>query len=182
MVSIPGTEAVKAFPLILRQVAIRWGRGCWRWGCKRCGYCLCLLYRICRLFLNRHTAPHQCHANNPESDDGTVDVLPRLMPRVRKAEVESAVNGFCQYCESESVDGEVFARLHRRVKRLEFYLDEEQCRRVNESYQQEMDRRFAAGGFKLTEFIVTNLSYPTLEQWFPHTKKLAEISRCRYLK
>ena len=85
------------------------------------------------------------------SDDGTVDVLPRLMPRVRKAEVESAVNGFCQYWESEYVDGEVFARLHRRVKRLEFYLDEEQCRRVNESYQQEMDRRFAAGGFKLTE-------------------------------
>ena len=85
------------------------------------------------------------------SDDGTVDILPRLMPRVRKAEVESAVNGFCEYCQSESVDGEVFARLHKRVKRLEFYLDEEQCRRVNEAHEQEMERRFAAGGFKLTE-------------------------------
>ena len=85
------------------------------------------------------------------SDDGTVDIMPRLMPRVRKAEVESAVNGFCEYCGSESVDGEVFARLHTRVKRLEFYLDEEQCRRGNEAYEQEMDRRFASGGFKLTE-------------------------------
>lgn len=85
------------------------------------------------------------------SDDGTVDLLPRLMPRVRKAEVESAVSGFCEYCQSEYVDGEVFARLHNRVKRLEFYLDEEQCRRVNEAYEQEMDRRFAAGGFKLSE-------------------------------
>ena len=85
------------------------------------------------------------------SDDGTVDVLPRLMPRVRKAEVESTVNGFCEYCQSEHVDGEAFARLHSRVKRLEFYLDEEQCRRVNEAYEQEMDRRFAAGGMKLSE-------------------------------
>ena len=85
------------------------------------------------------------------SDDGTVDVLPRLMPRVRKAEVESAVNGFCEYCQSGSVDGEAFARLHSRVKRLEFYLHEEQCRRVNEAYEQEMDRRFAAGGFRLSE-------------------------------
>ena len=85
------------------------------------------------------------------SDDGTVDVLPRLMPRVRKAEVDSAVSGFCEYCQSGSVDGEAFARLHSRVKRLEFYLDEEQCRKVNEAYEQEMDRRFAAGGFRLSE-------------------------------
>ncbi len=85
------------------------------------------------------------------SDDGTVDVLPRLMPRVRKAEVEAAVNGFCHYCESESVDSEVFARLHGRVKRLEFYLDEEQCRRMSEAYEQEMGRRSAGGGLKLSE-------------------------------
>ena len=85
------------------------------------------------------------------SDDGTVDILPRLMPRVRKAEVESAVNGFCEYCESESVDGEGFGRLYTRVERLEFYLDDEQCRRVNEVYEQEMERRLAAGGIKITK-------------------------------
>lgn len=84
------------------------------------------------------------------SDDGTTDLLPRLMPRVDRAEVAAAVDDFCRCCDSTPVDGEEFARLYDRVKLFRFYLNAEQCRRVNEKYGQEMDRRLASGGAKIT--------------------------------
>ena len=85
------------------------------------------------------------------SDDGTIDLLPRLMPRVDKREVAAAVDEFCECCDSVPIDGGEFARLHRRVERFAFYLNEEQCHRVNEKYEQEMDRRLASGGLKVME-------------------------------
>ena len=85
------------------------------------------------------------------SDDGTIDLLPRLMPRVHREEVAAAVDAFCQCCESTPVDGERFARLYDRVKRLEFYLNEEQCQRVNECHEQEMNRRVESGENRITE-------------------------------
>ncbi len=69
------------------------------------------------------------------SDDGTLDLLSRLMPRVHQEEIAAAVDAFCECCESTPVDGERFARRYDRVKRLEFYLDDEQCRRVNEHHE-----------------------------------------------
>ena len=84
------------------------------------------------------------------SDDGTIDLLPQLMPRVYREEVKRAVDTFCEYCDSASVDGEEFSRLHERIERLAFYLNDEQCRRVNEKYEQEMDRRLASGGIKIS--------------------------------
>ena len=83
------------------------------------------------------------------SDDGTVDVIPHLMPRVRRQEVEDAVQAFCEYSGIEGNDGEDWARRDRRVEALRFYLNEEQCDRVNESYEQEMDARLESGGLKL---------------------------------
>ena len=80
------------------------------------------------------------------SDDGTIDLLPRLMPRVDKSEVAAAVGDFCECCDTRPIDGEQFSRLRRRVERFAFYLNEEQCHRVNEKYEQEMDRRLAEGG------------------------------------
>ena len=35
---------------------------------------------------------------------------------------------------------------YRRVKKVAFYLDECQCRKINESYEKEMHRRIEAGG------------------------------------
>ena len=84
------------------------------------------------------------------SDDGTIDLLPRLMPMIHKAEVESAVDDFCKYCESTPIDGEEFARLYESVERLAFYLNVEQCRRVNENHEQEMERRLASGGIRIS--------------------------------
>ena len=84
------------------------------------------------------------------SDDGTIDMLPRLMPRKDKGEVASAVDAFCEHCDSTPIDGEEFARLYERVEHLSFYLNDEQCHRVNEKHEQEMERRFASGGIRFS--------------------------------
>ena len=82
------------------------------------------------------------------SDDGTVDLVPKLMPRVWRQAVEDAVQAFCEYSALEGNDGEEWARRNRDVERLRFYLNQEQCDRVNEAYEKEMDSRFASDGIK----------------------------------
>ena len=84
------------------------------------------------------------------SDDGTIDLLPRLLPRRHEEEVAATVDAFCEYCESTPIDGQEFERLYQRVKRLAFYLNDEQCHRINEKHEQEMERRFASGGIRIT--------------------------------
>ena len=79
------------------------------------------------------------------SDDGTIDLLPRLLPRRHKGEVAATVDAFCEYCESTPIDGQEFERLYERVKRLAFYLNDEQCHRVNEKLEQDIERRRASG-------------------------------------
>ena len=83
------------------------------------------------------------------SDDGTVDLVPRLRSRVRREHVEEAVRAFLACCEAEHVDGVEFGRTHDLVKSFAFYLDGEQCRVVNEQYVNEMNRRTEAGGVGL---------------------------------
>ena len=84
------------------------------------------------------------------SEDGTVDLIPNLMPRVSRHEVVHAVRMFCEYSSIEDGDGEEWARRNRRVEELKFYLNEEQCYRVNEAYEKEMDARLESGGLKLS--------------------------------
>ncbi len=79
------------------------------------------------------------------SDDGTVDLIPSLMPRVSREEVEDVVQVFCDYSGVEGNDGEEWARRNRRVEELRFYLSAEQCHRANEAYQKEMKSRVASG-------------------------------------
>ena len=83
------------------------------------------------------------------SDDSTVDLIPTLMPRVSRQEVEDAVREFCEYSEIEGNDGEEWARRNRRVEELSFYFNKEQCNRVNEAYEKEMDSRLESGGIKM---------------------------------
>ena len=84
------------------------------------------------------------------SDDGTVDLIPNLMPRVWRQEVEDTVRAFCEYSGVEGNDGEEWARRDRAVERLAFYLNQEQCDRVNEAYEKEMASRLEGGGVSLT--------------------------------
>jgi hypothetical protein len=85
------------------------------------------------------------------SDDGTVDLIPQLRPRVRRAEVEAAVAAFCASSEKDPMDAEEFVRTHQRVMTLAFYLDDAQCRRVSDCYETEMRRRSEAAGIAFSE-------------------------------
>jgi hypothetical protein len=85
------------------------------------------------------------------SDDGTVDLVPQLRPRVRRSQVDQAVELFCASCATEPMDDETFVRAHHRVKTVAFYLDEEQCRRVNDCYETQVRRRFEAAGISFSE-------------------------------
>ncbi len=84
------------------------------------------------------------------SDDGMVDLIPSLMPRVARREVEDTVRAFCDYSGIEGNDPEEWARLRRLVERFAFYIDETQCDRVNEAYEKEMEARQAAGFLSAT--------------------------------
>ena len=101
------------------------------------------------------------------SDDGTVDLLPNLKPRVHRSEIEAAVDEFCRYCDAETVEGETWARLYRNVERIQFYLSEEQCLRINEKHDQEMDRRLASGGSKTFRAIRPNPRMNESHFWEP---------------
>lgn len=83
------------------------------------------------------------------SDDGTVDLIPTLKPRVSRQEVEDAVREFCEYSGIKDNDGVEWARRNRRVEGLSFYFDEEQCNKVNEAYEKEMDSRLETGEIKM---------------------------------
>ena len=83
------------------------------------------------------------------SDDGTIDLLPQMMRRVYRGEVARSVDAFCEYCQSPPIDGEEFAKLYEKVKSLEFYLNDEQCSRVNHNHEQEMERRLESGGTRI---------------------------------
>ena len=84
------------------------------------------------------------------SDDGTIDLLPRLMPRVHREEVAEAVDAFCECRDTTPIDGMEVERLYKKVDRLAFYLNHEQCHRVNEKHEQEMDRLFESDGTRIT--------------------------------
>ena len=84
------------------------------------------------------------------SDDGTVDVVPQLMPRVRREDVEEAVQ---LYCENSGIEGsipELWARLDDIVEEYAFYLNQDQCERVNRAYEAEWDLRFKHGNIRAT--------------------------------
>ena len=78
-----------------------------------------------------------------------MDLIPNLMPRVSRQEVEDAVRVFCEYSALEGNEGEEWARRNSLVEGFRFYLNEEQCDRVNEAYEREMDSRLESGGLKL---------------------------------
>ena len=80
------------------------------------------------------------------SDDGPVDLVPDLKPKVHRDQIEASVQAFCNACEADPHDGEQFTRTHDKVEKLAFYLNDNQCQRVNQAHEQEMRRRLEAGG------------------------------------
>lgn len=81
------------------------------------------------------------------SDDGMVDLIPSLKPKMHRQRVEQAVIDFCTICATDPVDGEKFANAFDTVEELAFYLNKDQCDRINENHKIEMDRRAEAGEY-----------------------------------
>lgn len=77
------------------------------------------------------------------SEDGDVDVVPHPRLRVRRQVVIDAITRLEASLESETPAE--FSKAFDAVKRLSFYLSEQQCQRVNEMTKAEQDRRMAAG-------------------------------------
>ena len=75
------------------------------------------------------------------SDDGTVDLIPPLMPNISRTEVEEAVQSYCDNSGRGDIEDEVWLRLDEQVRDLGFYLNLDQCLRVNSAYESEMRNR-----------------------------------------
>ncbi len=80
------------------------------------------------------------------SVDGDPSLLPALRPQVSRSEVAPTIDEFCVICSQEHPDGEDFAEALRRVEKYAFYLDAEQCERVNRADEEEQMRRISEGG------------------------------------
>lgn len=65
------------------------------------------------------------------SADGSIDVLPILRDRVKRSDVEAAVDEFVEMASQNSLQGRSEAR--KRVDQLSFYMTSEQCQRVNDA-------------------------------------------------
>ena len=72
------------------------------------------------------------------SDDGTVDLIPPLMPKISRTEVEEAVQSYCDNSGRGDIEDEEWLRLDEQVRELAFYLNPEQCSRVNNAFESEM--------------------------------------------
>lgn len=98
--------------------------------------------RYCR------SSPHRCAAIII-SDDGTVDLIPKLRRRIERARVTDALEVFESTIEIDDDDGEPYARARRELERLAFYLSADQCDRANRIDQAIWDRRAVRGGIVL---------------------------------
>lgn len=83
------------------------------------------------------------------SDDGTIDLVPMLLPRVTRRAISEVVQRFVDVASAEDVDGELFARSYDAVLAVAFYLDTGQCETVNTLYEAEQRHRLASGGLQV---------------------------------
>lgn len=67
------------------------------------------------------------------SADGTIDILPKLRPRVTRQEVEESVGNYVRLAGKTPPDLRRVAKARNLVERYEFYLSEEQCMKVNDA-------------------------------------------------
>jgi hypothetical protein len=74
------------------------------------------------------------------SEDGMIDLLPNLRPRVKRSHLESALQA--AQVAAASQDFEQFFKAYRRLEALEFYLSTEQCSIANSLQEQMEDLRW----------------------------------------
>jgi hypothetical protein len=84
------------------------------------------------------------------SEDGMINVLPWLQPRIARATVERALETYDRLTTDEEVDGEMRADALKRLEQLRFYLTAEQCARINELESAYQQRQLELGGIMVT--------------------------------
>lgn len=82
------------------------------------------------------------------SEDGKIDLLPRLMKRIRRIHVERVVRRLVE-ASGDDTDFETFARLDRYAQGLEFYFDQAQCDAVNEARERVEERQWTEEGMRV---------------------------------
>lgn len=83
------------------------------------------------------------------SEDGRIDLLPRLMRRIRRTHVERVVGRLVEAA-GDDTDFETFARLDRYAQGLEFYFDQNQCDAVNAARERVEERQWTEEGMRVT--------------------------------
>ena len=84
------------------------------------------------------------------SEDGMIDVLPRLRPRIARRTVDRALASYQRLTTADEVDGEMRADAYERLERLAFYLTSEQCEMVNRLEAEYQQRQLESGGLSVT--------------------------------
>jgi hypothetical protein len=84
------------------------------------------------------------------SEDGMINVLPHLRPRISRRWLESAIASFQRLTAADEVDGEMRSDAYDRLKALEFYLTSEQCALINRLEEEYQQRQLDEGGFKIS--------------------------------
>lgn len=85
------------------------------------------------------------------SEDGMINLLPELRRRVRRNDVETAVQQLEDAVYAEIPNFELIGAADRRVESLEFYLDHAQCDRVNAAREKTNEIRKATSSYHLVE-------------------------------
>jgi hypothetical protein len=74
------------------------------------------------------------------SEDGMVDVVPNLMPRIRRSELKRALEDLRRVAGQKEVHPRDLSRVRDWFLGHRFYLTSEQCEEVNQLVKQGMDR------------------------------------------
>jgi hypothetical protein len=79
------------------------------------------------------------------SEDGMLDLMPRLRPRIHRAEIAAMFDELRSASAMEPVSPKHFFKAFRRIEAVAFYLNAEQCEEANRLAEDHWERRRAAG-------------------------------------
>lgn len=68
------------------------------------------------------------------SSDGGIDILPKLMPRIRRQLVHERVSHFLSVAEADPLDIKSASQAYNKIKEVSFYLSDKQCDAVNKAH------------------------------------------------
>jgi len=80
-----------------------------------------------------------------KSEDGMLDVIPDLHPKIRRSEVRNAFQILQALAAQKEPDSEELSRIVEWLYQHEFYLTEAECKKANELHEQAREKRDRRG-------------------------------------